>query len=540
MRPSFSSVPDVVKNRWLGFLIWQHITATSVYLLVSPFLGSSSTSFLASLLPFLIFHLSLLLFSFSLFLTSSPYPEPSASHTELLGGLSRSFIKSLVGGFQGPSFHAEFRRRVGRTMRSLALVVICAASGLLSAVAVCGDLEGFYCSALVYVGLRGLIFGLVYGSYYVYKKRWALQFPIVQRPLFFSFKIGLFSALKQAVKLSVSALICSTLLSLFWSDHFKGGNTVGQLVIQQIRFLFGISTVSFCWEISRHLLEVLHTRRCLFAPAPGSASAESNPCEALLEALEQSSPGSLFQYLAYLDLCLVSESDFELWRRAALFEESGETYRRVISLCLRPLEQFTLGLTEAFEGLYSEKSIFSLQLRGPLDSPRDQGSHEAFDKLQLFSWCVRTIAALTARSHKEDRFGVAQLTGCNSAAVSTLLSCLLAVEFSMGKKPSPPSSHLIGPASIKWATTVQAGSRDVTATVSSKRRSGVVYARAFAMADILRTGIYQIVSAFEDDMVANAKASVLQKNWIPEGKPLYGTREVLAQKLALFQDYRAV
>lgn len=129
--------------------------------------------------------------------------------------------------------------------------------------------------------------------------------------------------------------------------------------------------------------QVLHTRRCLFAPAPGSAAAESNPSEALLEALEQSSPGSLFQYLAYLDLCLVSENDFELWRRAALFEESGETYRKVISLCLRPLEQFTLGLAESFEGLHSEKSIFSLQLRGPSDSPRDQGLDEAFDKLQV-------------------------------------------------------------------------------------------------------------------------------------------------------------
>lgn len=159
--------------------------------------------------------------------------------------------------------------------------------------------------------------------------------------------------------------------------------------------------------------------------------------------------------------------------------------------------------------------------------------------MQLFSWCTRTIAALTARSHREDRFGVAQLTGCNSAAVSALLSCLLAVEFSMGKKPSPPSSHLVGPASIKWAT-AQTGSRDVPAAVSSKRRSGAVYARAFAMADVLRTAIYQIVSAFEDDMAANAKASALEKNWISEGKPLYGTRELLTQKLALFLDYRAV
>ena len=59
------------------------------------------------------------------------------------------------------------------------------------------------------------------------------------------------------------------------------------------------------------------------------------------------------------------------------------------------------------------------------------------------------------------------------------------------------------------------------------------------MADALRTSVYQIISAFQADMQANAKASDLEKNWIMNGKPLYGTREILVQKLVLFLEFHA-
>ncbi|KAK8462844.1 hypothetical protein SEVIR_1G280100v4 [Setaria viridis] len=61
------------------------------------------------------------------------------------------------------------------------------------------------------------------------------------------------------------------------------------------------------------------------------------------------------------------------------------------------------------------------------------------------------------------------------------------------------------------------------------------------MADVLRTSVYQIVSAFIDDLRANAKPASLEKNWISEGrKPVYGSQAVLVQKLSLFIEYRAV
>lgn len=143
---------------------------------------------------------------------------------------------------------------------------------------------------------------------------------------------------------------------------------------------------------------------------------------------------------------------------------------------------------------------------------------------------------LTARSHAEDRFGVAQLSGSNATVMSTLLSCLLAVEVLMGKKTTIQSSHgLFGPASIKWATS-SIGRVDASV---GKRKSGPLHSKAYAIANVLRVSIYVVVSAFHNEMVNSAKSGVLEKDWITSEKPLYGTRELLLQKLHIFLDFQA-
>ncbi|KAH7550657.1 hypothetical protein ACOSQ2_024172 [Xanthoceras sorbifolium] len=533
------SSETLIKNRRLGFLIWQSISSTIIFLIlklfiVSPLSPTSSTttttkthSILTGLFTFSIFQISHLGFSLSLSTASSPQLARAASPFQLAaGGLFSHWT-------------VEFRRRARLSLSLVALVAAAAVSGFLGAVSVCwvNGGSGFGGVERIWrVGFRGFICGLLYGSFFVYKQRWVLEFPIIQRPPYFSFKMGLPSAITRAFKLSIAAYLSSAVLLVFLADEFKGQLTMGEFITGQIIFYIGTFAVFLCWEISHHLHQVLHTKRFIFAPPKGSAAAERNPSEPLLAALEQSTPNSLLQHLAYLDLCMVCENNVDTWRRAAFFEETGETYKKVIAVCLRPLEQLATKLGEVMEPGSVDK--LSNQLRSPTDSPVDSKNCEPLNSFQLCAWCARTAAFLTAHSHKEDRFGVAQLSGSNAAVISTLLSCLLAVEAFMGKKTNLQPPHLLaGPAGIKWAP-LNTGRRDVGVV---KKRGGPAHSKAYAMADVLRTSIYCIVSAFHGEMMSSAKANLLEKDWITSAKPqpLFGTRELLLQKLRLFLDYQA-
>jgi len=147
------------------------------------------------------------------------------------------------------------------------------------------------------------------------------------------------------------------------------------------------------------------------------------------------------------------------------------------------------------------------------------------------------MSSLTVCSHKVDKFGVAQLSGSNAAVVSTLISCLLAVENFMGKKTNLQSPNQLGSASIKWV--IANGRRLDTAAVFVKRKNGPVNSKAYAIADVLKTSIYQIVSAFHDQMLSGTKSSLLEKDWITSNKLLFGTRDMLIQKLRLFLVFQA-
>lgn len=433
---------------------------------------------------------------------------------------------------------SEGRKKVGVSLGFVGFVGLCGLSGAVAVGSVCWSCMDFG-GGFKGVGFKGFVVGLVYGLVFVFKKRWIIEFPIVQRPLFFSFKMGIPSSARRALKLSCTGYLISTLLAFFLPNEFKSLVTLGKFLNEQILLFIGVFVVFMCWELSLHLHQVLHTKRYSFAPPKGSAAAETNPSEPLLAALEESTAKTLLHHLAYLDLYMVCEGNASTWRRAAFFEESGETYKRVIAVCLRPLEQLALELGECVETDSVDAVKVSSQLMSPTERVAQSRLEQAFYNIQLCTWSAGIVASLTVHSRREDRFGVAQLTESNAAVVSTLISCLLAVELCMGKKTNVHSAqYLMGPAGIKWAT-LSNGKRDPAVSRVGKRKGSPPYSKAYVMADILRTSIYRIVSAFHKEMVVSTKSGLHDKDWIIYTKPCYGSRELVLQKLNMFLNFEA-
>ncbi|GMH03934.1 hypothetical protein Nepgr_005773 [Nepenthes gracilis] len=530
-----SSTPDVIRNRFLGFLIWQSILSTAVFVLwkalLAPFTLNPLLPSLFGCLAFIFFCLSMSLFAISIHAVASPQHHRPASILELALGLMR-----LVFAASSRPQDGNFRRRARVSIGIVLLVSAAALSGLLAIISIVGgSYRGSLHELIGGMGSRGFAIGVLYGIYHVFKQRWVLVFPIIQRPAFFSFKMDVPSAIKRALKFSIAAYMFSALLMICLPRQHKNLVAGWSYFANQFTFYTGSFVVILCWELIQHLHKVLHTKRFMFAPPKGSAAAETNPSEPLLAALEESPPRSLLQYLAYLDLSMVCGTNIDIWRRAAVFEETGDTYKRVIAACTRPLEQLASKLGEGLPSSIDSIYQLSNQLLSPYEIHQNSEILESFNDFQLYAWCAQAAASLTAHSHQEDRFGVAQLSGGHASVLSTLLSCLLAVETFMGKKTNLQSS--LGPAGIKWATNSSA--RREIAMAMNKRKDSPLHLKAYSLADVLKISIYCIVSEFHDEMTSSAKLGLLEKDWLSSGKPVFGSRELLLLKLQLFLTFRA-
>ncbi|KAL9248628.1 hypothetical protein AKJ16_DCAP13149 [Drosera capensis] len=312
-----------------------------------------------------------------------------------------------------------------------------------------------------------------------------------QRPPFFSFKMGISSAIRQSLRLSIGAYLFSGLLILLLpqrSTRHLGGRS---FFAEQLVFLVGSFVVMLSWELTQHLHKVLHTKRFTFAMPKGSAAAETNPTEPLLAALEESPPRSLHQYLAYLDLYMICGSNIGTWKRAAFFEETGETYKRIIEALLGP---------------------------GPF--------------LLVCSSSCRTDGSLSQGGSFRDRPAVRKPRRCslNPVILPTGLPNIHGEEDS----PAIPKLHVRS----CWH---QMGHDQLRLERDNnhKKSDCPSQSKAYALADIFKISIYRIVAEFHEEMLRSAKEGLLEKDWLSSGeKPMYGSRDVLARRLQLFLGFQ--
>ncbi|BBM99809.1 nucleoporin NDC1 [Marchantia polymorpha subsp. ruderalis] len=565
---------DVVGKRWARCAVWLAVTTSVVWVIWETTIsrlvshsssqGSSETKqyFMPSmwaLIRFLVFQASQLLFLVGQTFVSEPEEANAASLAYLVGKFLKLAWRAGVGRTRGDDFFsdvAELRQKLRATLDHASYVTMCVLSG---AMAFSSLMSSIHMSSgrlnPLNIGVRGAALGLLYAGWQFYHSNVTLRFPIIQRRLFFAFKMRIPEALNFSLHMALILLPLGETFARIVPDaapvpaQSTSDRQVVSFLWRQLLFAAVSFCVTFSWESCHQLIQVIQTKRHILAPPLGSAAAETDPTDLLLMVLEESDTGSLVQYHAYLDLCVVSESNVDTWRRAAFFEESGDTYKRLISACLKKLDGLTLRLAQGLEVGESEKGADLLKQQ--MQSSPGDNRHYAFQlgnvkayfqDSQVCSWCARTVASLTASSRYEDRYGVAQLHGCNTAVVSSLLSCLLVIEVYLGRRSTARGAIFV-PNSIKWTVP----SRGTFMEVGKKQgypfgKRTVMHKKAYAMADVLRTSLYQIVSVFGDEMVLVGPSgkgnTIAERDWLNRKKPLYGTHEMHLQKLSMFLEYR--
>nr|GMD54870.1 ganglioside-induced differentiation-associated protein 2 [Ipomoea batatas] len=136
-------------------------------LLFSPFTTNPRTPSFPNFFDLISFHVSLLLFSTSVFVLSTPHPRRAASQLELLLALAR--IVFLPKSSSQPLLSPDFRRRARVCLCFVLFMGIISLSAAISIISVCWSSDDFSQlrprrMVIRKLGFRGLGIGLFYGS----------------------------------------------------------------------------------------------------------------------------------------------------------------------------------------------------------------------------------------------------------------------------------------------------------------------------------------------------------------------------------------
>jgi len=188
---------EEVKKRWIRCLVWQQVVGTvlwiswdmAISLAFSCFgwmpLSEGALPSLWGFFRFLVFQICLAMLLVAHCIVTSPEEKAAASVWEMTGGL----MGAVLGGGGGRR-RGVLRRRAQTSGDWFLFVLISTLGGFLALFSVTGGLMQMDVLAPFHMALRGAALGFIYGLHYVYKKRWVLSFPIIQRPLFFQSEDG--------------------------------------------------------------------------------------------------------------------------------------------------------------------------------------------------------------------------------------------------------------------------------------------------------------------------------------------------------------
>ncbi|XP_071725094.1 uncharacterized protein [Rutidosis leptorrhynchoides] len=360
---------------------------------------------------------------------------------------------------------------------------------------------------IVILSILGGSFAFRYGLVHILSRSWILQFPIIQGSPSFIPKTQAWRFISM-MHLMIEILLSELLAPICLAD--KNISVAKSFLAPWFSHILLLIT----WKLSHKLHEEMHVNWLKFAPAEKSPTAKTNPSDLLLSALENSAPSSLQRYLACLDLCMICEGTIDNWRLNDFFKNNGVIYKRIITLCMRPLEQLASELGKCSEDSLHYESPNDVDLRS-LDGYKDclpkkfsgvsQLESKYLKHILLYNWCVRIVASLTAKSHKENRSTGVQQAQSHSVVMVTLISCLLAVETFIKEKTTLKSNDLLMGQS-RFLSGKESPHTYSTLHYHNYRnfakRGTTLGLKLCGMADILRTSIYYVCSELSEEKLA--------------------------------------